>query len=155
MTEQKKVTKEEALYFLKTWRDSLEEPREEDGLLHDPADDLHVYFEATNARDWIDAGNEATEIYNVMFVDEEMGESYVEDGSPLSGIWKGAAAQAAHGVWVSIADAFGMNAKVLEAVLENWYILYADKKVPPPITLKEFEKRYKAMYKDFEESEML
>jgi len=151
----KKPTKEEARRFLETWRESLHRPREEDGLLHDPADDLHTYFEATNARDWIDAGREATEIYNVMFVDEEMGDEIVEDGSPLSGIWTGAAAQAAHGVWVSIADALGMNAGVLEAVFEDWYLLYKDGKVPPPITMKEFNKRYKAIYKDFEKDEML
>jgi len=151
----KKLTKEEARQFLESWRESLYAPREEDGLWHDPADDLHTYFEATNARDWIDAGREATEIYNVMFVDEEMGDEIVQDGSPLSGIWMGASAQAAHGVWVTIADALGMNANVLEAVFEDWYILYADRKVPPPITMKEFNKRYKAIYKDFEKDEML
>jgi hypothetical protein len=149
------VKKEEAILFIETWRESLVAPREEDGLWHDPADDLHTYFEATNARDWMDVGDVATEAYNIMFVDEEMGDVIVEDGSPITGIWKGAAAQAAHGVWVSIADALGMNASVLEAVFEDWYILYADKKVPPPITMKEFNKRYKAIYKDFEKDGLL
>ena len=149
------MKKEEAILFIETWRESLVAPREEDGLWHDPADDLHTYFEATNARDWMDVGDVATEAYNIMFVDEEMGDVIVEDGSPITGIWKGAAAQAAHGVWVSIADALGMNASVLEAVFEDWYILYADKKVPPPITMKEFNKRYKAIYKDFEKDGLL
>lgn len=146
------MNKKDAVLFIKTWRESLVAPRKEDGLWHDPADDLHNYFEATNARDWMDAGNAATEAYNIMFVDEEMGEEIVEDGSPIAGIWRGAAAQAAHGVWVSIADALGLNVEVLEAVFEDWYILYADKKVPPPITMKEFNKRYKKIYKEFEES---
>ena len=53
----KKPTKEEALHLITTWRDSLDEPRVEDGLWHDPADDLHTYFEATEARDWMDVGN--------------------------------------------------------------------------------------------------
>ena len=146
------MTKENAIHFIETWRDSLEAPRVEDGLWHDPADDLHTYFEATNARDWIDAGNEATKAYNIMFADEDC---VVEDGSPIAGIWRGACAQAAHGVWVSVADAFGLNVKVLEAVLEDWYFLYANKKIPPPITMREFMKRYKTEYKSWEEEEML
>lgn len=147
------MTENKALYFIETWRDSLDAPRVEDGLLHDPADDLHNYFEATNARDWIDAGNEATKAYNIMFVDAD--DEMVEDDSPLAGIWRGACAQAAHGVWVSVADAFGLNVKVLEAVLEDWYILYADKKVPPPITMREFMKRYNAEYKFWEKEGLL
>ena len=47
----KKLTKEEALHFITTWRDSLDEPRVEDGYWHDVSDDLHNYFEATGARD--------------------------------------------------------------------------------------------------------
>jgi hypothetical protein len=147
------MTKENALHFIETWRDSLDAPRVEDGLFHDPADDLHNYFEATNARDWIDAGNAATKAYNIMFVDEY--DDMVEDDSPLAGIWRGACAQAAHGVWLSVADAFGLNVKVLEAVLEDWYILYGDNKVPPPITMREFMKRYKAEYKSWEEGGLL
>ena len=152
----KKPTKEEALHFITTWRDSLDEPRVEDGFWHEPTDDLHTYFEATGARDWMDVGDEATKAYNIMFVDKDDESSVVEEGAPITGIWRGAAAQAAHGVWRSVADAFGLNIDVLESVLEDWYMLYGeDKTPPPPITMGEFMKRYKAMYKFFIKEELL
>ena len=152
----KKPTKEEALHFITTWRDSLDEPRVEDGFWHEPTDDLHTYFEATGARDWMDVGDEATKAYNIMFVDEDDESSVVEEGSPITGIWRGAAAQAAHGVWQSVADAFGLNVDVLEATLENWYMLWGeDKTPPPPMTMREFNKSYKAMYKVFIKEELL
>lgn len=152
----KKLTKEEALHFITTWRDSLDEPRVEDGYWHDPADDLHNYFEASGARDWMDVGNEATKAYNIMFADEDDESTVVEEESPITGIWRGASAQAAHGVWQSVADAFGLNVDVLEAVLEDWYLLWdTDKTLPPPITMGEFMKRYKAEYKVWEKEELL
>ena len=152
----KKLTKEEALHFITTWRDSLDEPRVEDGYWHDPADDLHIYFEATGARDWMDVGNEATKAYNIMFADEDDESTVVEEESPITGIWRGAAAQAAHGVWQSVADAFGLNVDVLESVLEDWYLLLdKDKTLPPPITMGEFMKRYKAEYKFWEKGNLL
>lgn len=151
-----KLTKEEALHFITTWRDSLDEPRVEDGYWHDPADDLHNYFEASGARDWMDVSNEATKAYNIMFADEDDESTVVEEESPITGIWRGAAAQAAHGVWQSVADAFGLNVEVLEAVLEDWYLLWGtDKTSPPPITMGEFMKRYKAEYKAWEKEELL
>ena len=152
----KKPTKEEALHFITTWRDSLDEPRVEDGYWHDPADDLHNYFEASGARDWMDVSNEATKAYNIMFADEDDESTVIEEESPITGIWRGAAAQAAHGVWQSVADAFGLNVDVLQAVLEDWYLLWdTDKTLPPPITMGEFMKRYKAEYKVWEKEELL
>ena len=152
----KKPTKEEALHLITTWRDSLDEPRVEDGYWHDPADDLHNYFEASGARDWMDVSNEATKAYNIMFADEDDESTVVEEESPITGIWRGAAAQAAHGVWQSVADAFGLNVEVLEAVLEDWYLLWdTDKTLPPPITMGEFMKRYRAEYKVWEKEELL
>ena len=152
----KKLTKEEALHFITTWRDSLDEPRVEDGYWHDPADDLHNYFEASGARDWMDVGNEATKAYNIMFADEDDESTVVEEESPITGIWRGAAAQAAHGVWRSVADAFGLNVDVLESVLEDWYLLWGgDKTPPPPITMDEFMKRYKAEYNFWEKGNLL
>ena len=152
----KKLTKEEALHFITTWRDSLDEPRVEDGYWHDPADDLHNYFEASGARDWMDVGNEATKAYNIMFADEDDESTVVEEESPITGIWRGAAAQAAHGVWRSVADAFGLNVDVLEGTLEDWYLLWGeDKTPPPPITMAEFMKRYKAEYKIWEKGNLL
>lgn len=152
----KRPTKEEALHLITTWRDSLDEPRVEDGYWHDPADDLHTYFEATGARDWMDVGNEATKAYNIMFADEDDESTVVEEESPLTGIWRGAAAQAAHGVWQSVADAFGLNVDVLEGTLEDWYLLWGeDKTPPPPITMAEFMKRYKAEYKIWEKGNLL
>ena len=152
----KKPTKEEALHLITTWRDSLDEPRVEDGYWHDPADDLHTYFEATEARDWMDVGNEATKAYNIMFANEDDESTVVEEESPITGIWRGAAAQAAHGVWRSVADAFGLNVDVLEGTLEDWYLLWGeDKTPPPPITMAEFMKRYKAEYKIWEKGNLL
>ena len=152
----KKPTKEEALHLITTWRDSLDEPRVEDGYWHDPADDLHNYFEASGARDWMDVSNEATKAYNIMFADEDDESTVVEEESPITGIWRGASAQAAHGVWQSVADAFGLNVDVLEAVLEDWYLLWdTDKTLPPPITMGEFMKRYRAEYKVWEKEELL
>ena len=152
----KKPTKEEALHLITTWRDSLDEPRVEDGYWHDPADDLHNYFEASGARDWMDVSNEATKAYNIMFADEDDESTVVEEESPITGIWRGAAAQAAHGVWQSVADAFGLNVDVLEGTLEDWYLLWGeDKTPPPPITMAEFMKRYKAEYKVWEKEELL
>ena len=151
----KKPTKEEALHLITTWRDSLDKPRVEDGYWHDPADDLHTYFEATGARDWMDVGDEATKAYNIMFADED-DESTVVEESPITGIWRGAAAQAAHGVWRSVADAFGLNVDVLESTLEDWYLLWGeDKTPPPPITMAEFMKRYKTEYKSWEKDNLL
>jgi hypothetical protein len=153
----KKLTKEEALHFITTWRDSLDEPRIEDGYWHDVSDDLHNYFEATGARDRHDVSVEATKVYNIMFVNEHDDEScIVEDESPIASLWNAAAAQAAHGVWQSVADAFGLNVDVLESVLEDWYLLWGeDKTPPPPITMGEFMKRYKAEYKIWEKGNLL
>lgn len=125
-------------YFLVTWRLS-DEIRSEDGHLHDVADDIHRHFEATKLRDWCEVADEARRIHNLMFV--EAGEEFVEDGSPLDGVWTGAAAQAAHGVWATVADALGLNKNILEATLEDWYIHGGE--VPPPMTMDEFMKRYK------------
>ena len=153
----KKLTKEEALHFITTWRDSLDEPRVEDGYWHDVSDDLHNYFEATGARDRHDVSSEATKVYNIMFVNEHDDEScIVEDESPIASVWNAAAAQAAHGVWQSVADAFGLNVDVLESVLEDWYLLWGeDKTPPPPITMDEFMKRYKAEYNFWEKGNLL
>jgi len=153
----KKLTKEEALHFITTWRDSLDEPRIEDGYWHDVSDDLHNYFEATGARDRHDVSTETTKVYNIMFVNEDDDEScIVEDESPMASLWNAAAAQAAHGVWQSVADAFGLNVDVLESVLEDWYLLWdKDKTLPPPITMGEFMKRYKAEYKVWKKGELL
>jgi hypothetical protein len=141
----------EALFYIKTWKTSIKKKRK-DGLLHDPADDLHNYFEATNLRNWVDVGHEATKAFNIMFKDSH-GE--VLDGSPVAGIWMGASAQAAHGVWMAVADALSLNVKVLEATLEDWHMLYGDSEIPPPMTMREFNKRYKAMYKEFVEEDLL
>ena len=153
----KKLTKEEALHFITTWRDSLDEPRVEDGYWHDVSDDLHNYFEATGARDCHDVSAEATKVYNIMFIDKDDDEScIVEDESPIASVWNAAAAQAAHGVWRSVADAFGLNVDVLEGTLEDWYLLWGeDKTPPPPITMAEFMKRYKAEYKIWEKGNLL
>lgn len=150
------MDKAKALYFVETWRDSLDdEPRVEDGYHHDVSDDLHVYFEASEARDWIDVSTETTKIYNIMFADDD-DECIVEDGSPKASLWKAASAQAAHGVWRAVADAFGLNVDVLEDTLEDWYLLWGeDKTPPPPITMAEFMKRYKANYKWWTESGLL
>jgi hypothetical protein len=147
----KKLTKEEALFYIRTWRSSNKRKRK-DGFWHEPADDLHNYFEATNLRNWIDVGREATKAYNIMFKDYY---GKAPDGSPVSGIWMGASAQAAHGVWRSVADAFGLNVDVLEATLEDWYMLYGDDAPPPPMTMRKFNKRYKDMYKFFIEEGLL
>ena len=137
-------------YFLRTWRLS-NDPREEDGFYHDPADDIHTHFESTNLRDWCDIGNEARRIYNLMFAFAE--EYVVEDGSPLDGVWTGAAAQAAHGVWAAVADALGLNKRVLESVLEDWYFI--NDSVPPPMTIDEFMQRYKSEEKAWKEDGLL
>lgn len=127
-------------YFLKTWRQSLpDEARSEDGHRHDPADDIHSHFAASSLRDWCDVADEARRIYNLMFADIE--EENVEDGSPIDGVWTGAAAQAAHGVWSAVADALGLDKNILEATLEDWYFPCGE--VPPPITMDEFIKQYK------------
>lgn len=153
----KKLTKEEAFYFVKTWRDSLEdEPRVEDGYHHDVADDLHIYFEATGERDWMGVADEATKIYNIMFMDEHEKPINVDNESPMASVWRAASAQAAHGVWQAVADAFGLNVDVLEDVLEDWYLLWdGNKTPPPPITMGEFMKRYKAEYKWWTKSGLL
>ena len=104
-------------YFLKTWRLSGDEIRSEDGYFHDPADDIHAYFTASSLRDWCEVADEARRIYNLMFADTE--DEFVEDGAPIDGVWTGAAAQAAHGVWAAVADALGLNKNILEATLDS------------------------------------
>ncbi|MFZ4600334.1 MAG: hypothetical protein ACOYNN_16975, partial [Terrimicrobiaceae bacterium] len=117
---------------------------------------LHNYFEATEARDWMGVGDEATKVYNIMFMDENEKPINVDNESPMASVWRAASAQAAHGVWQSVADAFGLNVDVLESVLEDWYLLLGeDKTPPPPITMGEFMKRYKAEYKFWKEGNLL
>ena len=86
-----------------------------------------------------------------MFADSP--DEEVEDGAPLDGIWTGAAAQAADGVWATVADALGLNKRVLEAILEDWYFTSED--VPPPMTMDEFMQRYKSEEKIWKEEGML
>ena len=126
-------------YYLKTWRKTVEEGVREDGLIHDVADDIHEYFTSTKMRDWCEIGDDARRIYNMMFADSP--DEEVQDESPLDGIWTGAAAQAADGVWATVADALGLNKEILESVMDEWYFLYED--APPPMTMDEFQKRYK------------
>ena len=135
-------------YFLLTWRLSGDEKRKEDGYFHDPADDIHAHFMETKLRDWYSVANEARRIYNLMFVDIEE-ENFVEDGSPLDGVWTGAAAQAADGVWAAVADALGLDKDILESALEDWYSPHGE--VPPPMTMDDFMKRYKEHEQDWKE----
>ena len=137
-------------YFLKTWRLSLaDDARPEDGRWHDPADDIHSHFTATSLRDWCEVSDEARRIYNLMFADIE--EEIVEEYSPHAGVWAGAAAQAAHGVWTAVADALGLDKSILESALEDWYILIDKDSLPPPMTMDEFMARYKQHELDFKE----
>lgn len=138
-------------YFLKTWRISLDDGPREDGYHHDPADDIHAHFNSTNLRDWCEVADEARRIYNLMFADTP--DEIVEDGAPIDGIWTGAAAQAAHGVWVAVADALGLEEKILQGVMEDWYMLHGD--VPPPMTMDEFQKRYKEEEQSWKEMGIL
>lgn len=135
-------------YFLKTWRLSIDDKRSEDGYFHDPADDIHAHFMAGKLRDWCEVAEEARRIYNLMFADTE--DEFVEDDAPLDGVWSGAAAQAAHGVWAAVADALGLNKEILESTLEDWYFLHGE--VPPPMTMDEFMERYKEHEQDWKES---
>lgn len=138
-------------YYLRTWRRTTEDKPREDGYIHEVADDIHTYFESTKLRDWCEVADDARRIYNLMFAD--IPEEEVEDGAPLDGIWTGAAAQAAHGVWAAVADALGLNKSVLEGVMEDWYLVNKD--VPPPMTIDEFVKRYKETEQSWKEDGLL
>ena len=138
-------------YYLRTWRRSTEDKPREDGYIHEVADDIHTYFESTKLRDWCEVADDARRIYNLMFAD--IPEEEVEDGAPLDGIWTGASAQAAHGVWTAVADALGLNKSVLEGVMEDWYLVGGG--VPPPMTIDEFVKRYKETEQSWKESGFL
>lgn len=109
---------------------------------------LHRYFNATPLRYWCEIANEARVVHEIMFNDE------LEDGSPLDAIISGVAAQAADGVWRTVADALGLNRHVLESALESWNIKDSQE-YPPPLTAEGFLAAYKEQEDWYKEHNLL
>lgn len=103
---------------------------------NDYCDDVHHYFENSSVYYWPDVADEARVLWNTMFGDE------LEDSSPIDAIVTGVAAQAADGVWQTFATAFGLNKKLVESTLADWYEDYSGHDKPPPITYDEFTVLY-------------
>ena len=98
---------------------------------------LHRYFEASQIRHWCSVSDEGSRAYNIMFNEE------VERDSPLDALFSGIAAQAAHGVWETVAEAFGLEAKYVHMVLATYEELEPEDARIPPITFEQFMKMYK------------
>lgn len=105
----------------------------------DVGDALHTYFDAKRPRDWCDIAHQTMDITNQLF------NSDIEYESPAYGVIASSVAAAAAGVWDSVAEAFGLEARYVELVLAHWYerdITKTEKLTP--ITWEEFMKRYEA-----------
>ena len=127
-------TLEEVKRGLWTWHDG-----------GDISNDIHVYFEMANPRDWVDVSDAACDVWKAMF-DEE-----IEEYSPIDAIFSGIAAQAAHGAWSAVADAFGLERQYVELVLARWY---EDKEnLPAPISPEEFIRLYEEEKKSWEKQD--
>jgi len=127
--------KDELFETIVRW--SLDE-YEEDEAEVDVGDALHVYFEKAGPRHWCAVRDEARRIAVRMYEPED-----VEEYSPIDSLITAAVAQAADGVWQTIAEAFGLNKDYVESVMAHWHEREKDEPIPEPaISWGEFMLRY-------------
>lgn len=118
----------------------------DDDYEEDLGDLLHVYFEATKMRDWVDIANEARDLWKFLFKEE------VEMYSPIDELLSAVAAQAAEGIYAAVASALDLNPKYLRYVIAPWEEdIKGNDAVPAPITFTELKKRLKQEQKEWEE----
>ena len=104
----------------------------------DLGDALHVYFDMVGPRNWCDVRDEAFRIAERLYEPEGF-----EPYSPIDSLLAATAAQGADGVWQAVAEAFGLDKKCVEIVLDHWYEKEYDTAAPAPvISWEEFMRRY-------------
>jgi hypothetical protein len=105
----------------------------------DLGDALHIYFEMVGLREWCEVREEARRVAVRMY------EGEFEEYCPIDNLLGATAAQAADGVWQTVAEAFGLDKRYVEFVLANWYEKEQGEPSPePPISWEEFMRRYEA-----------
>ena len=117
---------------------SLGEYDDENEIEVDIGDALHVYFEKAGPRHWCAVRDEARRVAARLYEPEDF-----EEYSPIDSLITAAAAQAADGVWQTIAEAFGLNKDYVESVMAHWHEREQDEPIPEPaISWEEFMLRY-------------
>jgi hypothetical protein len=117
---------------------SHDEYDDENEVEVDIGDALHVYFEMAGPRHWCAVRDVARRVAVRMYEPEVL-----EEGSPIDDLLTATAAQAADGVWQTIAEAFGLNKEHVENVMAHWHEREQDEPIPEPsISWAEFMRRY-------------
>lgn len=130
-----KQDKDELFETIIRW--SLDE-YEADEAEVDVGDALHVYFEKAGPRHWCAVRDEARRVAARLYEPEDF-----EEYSPIDSLITAAAAQAADGVWQTIAEAFGLNKDYVESVMAHWHEREQDEPIPESaISWEEFMLRY-------------
>lgn len=131
-----KQDKNELFETIVRW--SLDEPDTKyDELEVDIGDALHHYFEMAGPKEWLDVRDEARRFAERFFAPD------FEEDSPIDGLLAATAAQAADGVWQTVAEAFGLEKQYVELVLAHWYEKNYDTAAPAPvISWEEFMRSY-------------
>lgn len=104
----------------------------------DIEDAMHVYFKKAGPRHWCAVRDEARLFAARLYEPEDF-----EEHSPIDSLLTATAAQAADGVWQTIAEAFGLNKECVELLLAHWHEREQDEPIPEPsISWDEFMRRY-------------
>ena len=126
---------------------SLGEYDDENEIEVDIGDALHVYFEMAGPRHWCAVRDEARRVAARLYEPEDF-----EEHSPIDSLLTATAAQAADGVWQTVAEAFGLDKKYVELVMAHWHEREQDESIPePPILWEEFMRRYEIEKTEWEQ----
>lgn len=126
---------------------SHDEYDDENEIEVDIGDALHVYFEKAGPRHWCAVRDEARRVASRLYEPED-----VEEYSPIDSLLAATAAQAADGVWQTVAEAFGLDKKYVELVMAHWHEREQDEPIPEtPILWEEFMRRYEAEKVEWEQ----
>jgi hypothetical protein len=138
-----KQDKDELFETIIRW--SLEE-NEDDEVEVDIGDALHVYFDKAGPRHWCEVRDEARLFAARLYEPEDF-----EEGSPIDSLLTATAAQAADGVWQTVAEAFGLNKEYVEFVMAHWHEREQGEPIPEPaISWEEFMRRYETEKAEWE-----
>ena len=109
---------------------------------------MHNYYEKARPRDWLAVEEETRNFWKDLFLEE------IPQFCAIHGVIASACAASAAGVWDTIAEAFGLDARYVELTLADWYErkMYKGKEIAaePPITWEEFMRRYESQKAEWE-----
>jgi hypothetical protein len=136
--------KDELLETIIRW--SHDEYDDENEIEVDIGDALHIYFEMVGPRHWCAVRDVARRVAARLYEPEDF-----EEDSPLDNLLVATAAQAADGVWQTVAEAFGLNKEFVELVMAHWHEKEQGEPTPESaISWEEFMRRYETEKAEWE-----